>query len=56
MIRSKSGAYAVGFANSIVLLPAVNCRGRVTVPTVSKLPVGVNETVCGGPPFTLIVA
>jgi hypothetical protein len=38
------------------LLPAVSCSGTVIVPTVLKLPVGVNDTVCGVPPFTPIIA
>lgn len=54
--RSKSGAKSDGFPNSMVLLPAVSWSGTVIVPTVLKLPVGVNDTVCGAPPSTLTCA
>src|SRR5262245_18934420 len=55
-IRSKSGANASGLANSIVLAPAVSASDTVVVPSVLKLPVGVNEIVSAGPPFALTIA
>src|SRR5439155_21066386 len=36
--------------------PAVSWSDTVIVPTVLKLPVGVNDTGCGAPPSTLICA
>jgi hypothetical protein len=47
MTRSKSGAQAAGFASWMMLAPAASCSGTVIVPTVLKLPVGVNDSVCG---------
>lgn len=52
----KSGAQSVRFENSIVLLPAASVRDMVFAPTVVKLPVGVNDSVCAAPPLTLTSA
>src|SRR2546430_16799869 len=53
---SKSGAYAVGLPNWIVLVPATRVSVTVIVPGVLKLPVGVNVRVWPAPPLTLTTA
>jgi hypothetical protein len=47
----KSGAQPAGFENSIVL-PTASIKNIVFAPTVVKLPVGVNDSVCAAPPLT----
>ena len=54
--RPTTPAYLV--RDQIFLKPAQfgSDSGTVIAPTVAKLPVGVKDSVCAAPPFTLIVA